>query len=161
MDRFPQAFNRYEERVDIDDLQSASELISSFSYWQGYNPTKKQIDALRIESIKKRLGFDWTLPKWVKKKDYWMFYKARKPSQNWRTIVQSGRHRGFSNKQILVVNEGIKKGYSANKIQIELKSKGIGIRRKVLLRQIREMKMKSPKVNSEKYTPRKYRKHKR
>jgi hypothetical protein len=77
MDKFPEAFNRYEERVDIDDLQSASELISTFVNWQGYNPTSKQIDGLRIESIKRRLGIDWSLPKWVKKKDYWVYYQSR------------------------------------------------------------------------------------
>ena len=77
MDKFPEAFNRYEERVDIDDLQSASELISSFSIFQGYNATSKQIDGLRIESIKRRLGFDWSLPKWIKKKDYWVYYQSR------------------------------------------------------------------------------------
>jgi hypothetical protein len=161
MDKFPEAFNRYEERVDVNDLQSASELISSFANWQGYNPTKQQINALAVESIKKKLGFDWTIPKWVKKKDYWMFYGARQNTQKWKTVVQSGRHRGFSNKQFKVVNEGIKKGYSANKIQRELKSKGIGIRRQVLLRQIREIKMKSPRVNPEKYTPRKYQRRKK
>jgi hypothetical protein len=161
MDKFPEAFNRYEERVDLDDLQSASELISSFSNWQSYNPTSKQLDALKIESKKRRLGFDWSIPKWVKKKDYWRFPHEAIVTQNWRTTAQSGKQRGFRNKQILVVNEGIKKGYSANKIQRELKNKGIGIRRKVLLRQIREIKMKSPKVNPEKYIPRKYRRRKK
>ena len=77
MDRFPEAFNRYKEVVDIDDLQSASELISSFSYWQGYNPTSKQIDGLRIESKKRGLGIDWSLPKWVKIKDYRIYYQSR------------------------------------------------------------------------------------
>ena len=77
MDKFPEAFDRYEERVDIDDLQSASELISSFSYWQGYNPTSKQLDALKNESIKRRLGFDWSIPKWVKKRNYWAYYQSR------------------------------------------------------------------------------------
>jgi hypothetical protein len=77
MDKFPEAFDRYEEKVDIDDLQSASELISSFSIFQGYNATSKQLDALKNESIKRRLGFDWTIPKWVKKKDYWRFYQSR------------------------------------------------------------------------------------
>lgn len=161
MDKFPEAFDRYEERVDIDDLQSASELISTFAYWQGRDTTKTQINALAVESIKKKLGFDWSIPKWVKKKDYWMFYEARENAQKWKTTVRSGRHRGFSNKQFSVVNEGIKKGYSANKIQRELKNKGIGIRRKVLLKQIREIKMKSPKVNPEKYIPRKYRRRKK
>ena len=104
MDKFPEAFNRYEERVDIDDLQSASELISSFSIFQGYNATSKQIDGLRIESIKRRLGFDWSIPKWVKKKDYWRFPHKAIVTQNWKTTIQSGKHRGFSNKQMLEAN---------------------------------------------------------
>jgi len=161
MDKFPEAFNRYEERVDIDDLESAQELISEFALWAGKNwvNSKTQLKAIKIEA--KKLGFDVRLPTWVKKKDYWRFPRKAVVTQNWRTVVRSGKHRGFRNKQFLVVSEGIKKGYSANKIQRELKNKGIGIRRKVLLRQIREIKMKSPKVNPEKYTPKKYRRRKK
>jgi hypothetical protein len=91
MDKFPEAFNRYEERVDIDDLQSASELISSFSIFQGYNATSKQIDGLRIESIKRRLGFDWSLPKWVKKKDYRIYYQSRKRYVQVKRIAEKRR----------------------------------------------------------------------
>jgi hypothetical protein len=157
MDKFPEAFNRFEEDVETDNLESAQELISEFAFWAGkrWINSRAQLEAIKREA--KKLGFDITLPTWVKKKDYWRFPHKAIITQNWRTIVQSGRHRGFSNKQILVVNEGINKGYSANKIQRELKNKGIGIRRQVLLRQIREIKIKSPKVNPEKYTPRKYR----
>ena len=160
MDRFPEAFNRFEERVNLKKLESASELISSFAYWASfrYVGTQKQLNAIRIESEKRKLGFDWDIPIWIKKKDYWKYHQKSVIEQKWQTSIKSGQHRGFKNKQILIINEGIKKGYSANKIQIQLKNKGIGIRRKVLLRQIREMRMKSPKVNSQKYIPKKYRK---
>ena len=84
VDRFPDAFDRFEERVDVDNLQSASELISSFSLFQGYNATSKQIDGLRNESIKRRLGFDWSLPKWVKKKDYRIYYQSRFKDKGYR-----------------------------------------------------------------------------
>jgi len=72
MDKFPEAFNRYEERVDIDDLQSASELISSFSNWQGYNPTSKQINALAVESKKRRLVNNTKQPT-LKGEERWPF----------------------------------------------------------------------------------------
>ena len=95
VDRFPDAFDRFEERVDVDNLQSASELISSFSLFQGYNATSKQIDGLRNESIKRRLGFDWSLPKWVKKKDYWVYYQSRKGYVNVKRVVQAEKRRVY------------------------------------------------------------------
>lgn len=147
VDRFPEAFKRFEYTVDIDNFDSYRELAYAFSYWAG----KRWIDSykqnLALKKQGKRLGFeDAELPRYFK------------PSQKWQTTAQYGKHRGFSDKQISVVNEGIRKGYSANKIQRELRSQGIGIRRKELLRDIREMKMKSLKTNAQKYTPRKYRK---
>jgi hypothetical protein len=73
------------------------------------------------------------------------------------TTAQIGEHRGFNEKQISIINNGIRKGYSSNKIQRQLRNQGLGIRRKELLKQIREMKNKSDKANREKYTPKKYR----
>jgi hypothetical protein len=55
----------------------------------------------------------------------------------------------------------VKRGYSANRIQRRLKKRGIGIRRKTLLRYVREAKKKPAKANSAKYTPRKYRRRKK
>ena len=50
-----------------------------------------------------------------------------------------------------------KKGMSANRIQRQLRNQGMGVRRKELLRHIREMKMKSAKANPDKHIPKKYR----
>lgn len=158
MDRFPEAFRRFEDKVDIEDTESAQEFISTFAHWAGhrYIGSSNQINALRKESEKRKLGFDWNLPRWIKKKDYGKYYS--KGTQKWKSSVKSGKHRGLNDKQISIMNDAIRKGYSSNKIQRALRNEGLGIRRKELLRNIREMKMKSPKSNTQKYTPRKYRK---
>ena len=144
-DRFPEAFRRFSWTVDINKFKNYRELSYAFSYWAG----KRWIDSynqnLALKKQGQRAGFkDAELPRYLK------------PSQAWRATAQYGKHRGFSDKQNSTINEGIRKGYSANKIQRELKNQGIGIRRKELLRNIREMKTKSPKPNAQKYTPRKY-----
>lgn len=147
VDRFPEAFKRFEYTVDIDSFDDYRELSLAFSHWAGkrWVDSYKQNVALKKEGQK--LGFkDAELPRYFK------------PSQKWQTTAQYGTHRGLENRQISTINEGIRKGYSANKIQRELRNQGLGIRRKELLRNIREMKMKSPKANSQKYTPKKYRK---
>ena len=53
----------------------------------------------------------------------------------------------------------VKQGFSANKIQKNLSKRGLGIRRKTLLAEIRKIKRQKPMVDRLKYTPRKYRKH--
>jgi hypothetical protein len=50
----------------------------------------------------------------------------------------------------------VKKGYSANQIQLSLKKQHIGIRRKVLLGEIRIIKQQPPKPYVIKYIPKKY-----
>jgi hypothetical protein len=35
MDRFPEAFERFEKDVDISNIKSYSELAYAFSYWAG------------------------------------------------------------------------------------------------------------------------------
>ena len=63
MDKFPEAFNRFEEKVDTSNLESASELISEFAHFAGYRytGTQKQLNAIRIESEKRGFDFDWNL----------------------------------------------------------------------------------------------------
>ena len=51
----------------------------------------------------------------------------------------------------------VKKGYSANKIQKKLRAQHLGIRRKVLLAEIRKAKHRKVKAERLKYTPKKYR----
>jgi hypothetical protein len=56
LDKFPEAFKRFEEVVDIDQIQTFSELRSSFSLWAGKNwkGSNEQITALEVEA--RRLG---------------------------------------------------------------------------------------------------------
>jgi IS30 family transposase len=54
----------------------------------------------------------------------------------------------------------VKQGLGSNKIQKKLQKRHLGIRRKVLLAEIRKAKGQKPKANPYKYTPRKYRKRK-
>jgi hypothetical protein len=52
----------------------------------------------------------------------------------------------------------VKQGLSSNKIQKSLQRRNIGLRRKVLLEEVRKVKRKKPRANAYRYTPRKYRK---
>jgi hypothetical protein len=51
----------------------------------------------------------------------------------------------------------VKQGLSSNKIQRRLQERHLGIRRKVLLAEIRKAKRQKHRTNCYKYTPRKYR----
>jgi hypothetical protein len=148
-DSFPEAFRRYEEVVDVSKFDSYRELFYSFAYWSGPRRWKDSYPQnLALVKEAKRLGFkDAELPRYF-----------RRASTAWKSSAKYGQHRGMKDKQISIVNDAIREGYSANKIQAELREHGLGIRRKVLLQNIREMKMKSAKTNAKKYTPRKYRK---
>lgn len=147
MDKFPEAFKRFEHVVDVDKFDNYRELAYSFSAWAGKNWRDSYKQNLALMKEGRKLGFkDAEIPRYFK------------PSQKWRTTTQYGTHRGLDKKQISIINNSIREGKSANQIQRELKNNGVGIRRKELLKDIREMKMKSPKANSQKYTPKKYRK---
>jgi IS30 family transposase len=50
----------------------------------------------------------------------------------------------------------VKKGYSANQIQVNLKNRHMGIRRKVLLAEVRRGKGQPSKAETVKYIPKKY-----
>ncbi len=58
MDKFPEAYARYEDSVDTSGLKTFNQLMNSFSSWGGkrWAGTPKQIKALGIEAKKK--GFD-------------------------------------------------------------------------------------------------------
>jgi hypothetical protein len=60
--------------------------------------------------------------------------------------------------KVELIRDYVKKGYSANQIQRELKNQGKGMRRKEVLRYVREFKEKQRKKDSIKYTRKKYRK---
>jgi hypothetical protein len=50
----------------------------------------------------------------------------------------------------------VNKGYSANQIQVELRNQRMGIRRKVLLAEVRRVKGQKLKAETVKYIPKKY-----
>lgn len=64
--------------------------------------------------------------------------------------------KSLSEQQKKTIQNYVKKGYSANKIQIELKNKKIGLRRKVLLAEVRRVKGQPRKAETVKYIPKKY-----
>jgi hypothetical protein len=59
-------------------------------------------------------------------------------------------------KQKIAIKSYVKKGYSANKIQINLKNRHMGIRRKMLLAEVRRFKGQPSKAETVKYIPKKY-----
>jgi hypothetical protein len=63
MDKFPEAFDRFERDVDIDNIKTYPQLLRSFSYWAGENwkGTNKQLRALGVEAEK--TGIKPILPK--------------------------------------------------------------------------------------------------
>jgi len=65
--------------------------------------------------------------------------------------------KGMSPKTKQAIKAYVKQGYSANMIQKKLKSRGLGIRRKNLLSEVRKVKGTKPKALPQKYIPKKYR----
>jgi len=63
MDKFPEAFERFEKVVDVEEIKSFAELRLAFSSWAGkkWMPTDKQIEALNVEA--QRLGLVWGMEK--------------------------------------------------------------------------------------------------
>jgi len=55
LDKFPEAFRRFERVVDTDRIQTFDQLLLSFRYWAGHywKGTRKQVEALKVEAMKK------------------------------------------------------------------------------------------------------------
>jgi len=68
------------------------------------------------------------------------------------------RCKAITKQQKKAIRPYVKEGLSSNKIQKRLQQRHIGMRRAVLLAEIRKIKRQKPKANRYKYTPRKYRK---
>jgi hypothetical protein len=64
--------------------------------------------------------------------------------------------KSLSEQQKNAIRDYIKKGYSANQIQVNLKNRQMGIRRKVLLAEVRRVKGQPSKAETGKYIPKKY-----
>ena len=151
VDRFPEAFRRFESKVDVRSFDSYRELAYAFSHWAGKRWVDSYLQNRALKREGERLGFeDAKIP------DYF----GRRFTPKHKTVI---RQRRWKRKVRVVtvkksVGNYVKHGYSANEIQKLLKKRGIGIRRKTLLRYVRETKGKSVKPNREKYIPKKYRK---
>lgn len=150
MDKFPEAFRRFERVVDVNQFDSYKNMSYAFGQWAGkrWKDSYLQNKALKREG--KRLGFDdIELPR---------YFHKRERREKWIKAVKSGQYRGIGEARAKALNLYLSKGYSANKIQKKMKEKGIGIQRKKLLKIVREMKLKPKKADAEKYIPKKYRK---
>ena len=79
VDRFPEAFKRFEQRVDISRFDSYRQLAYAFSWWAGkrWKDSYEQNLALRIQARKR--GFYYArLPKYFERQ------YARQTRQSWR-----------------------------------------------------------------------------
>lgn len=67
MDKFPEAFRRFEEVVDVDRIQSFRHLRSAFASWAGqkWHGTNTQMNALAVEA--RRIG----IPLIIERKREW------------------------------------------------------------------------------------------
>lgn len=54
-DRFPEAFKRYEEKVETKDMKTFDQLLTSFKIWadKKWIGSRKQVKGVAIESEKK------------------------------------------------------------------------------------------------------------
>lgn len=86
VDRFPEAFERFEEDVDIRSLRSYSELTTAFRWWAGekWKGTTKQWRALNVEA--ERLGFE--VPRFIR--------EELRESGRSGYVVSEGRYRAVT-----------------------------------------------------------------
>lgn len=174
VDRFPEAFERYERVVDTRYFDSYDELYYSFAHWSGkrWRNTWAQNQALAREAgrlgfrdikMPRQFGFTVEMEKMIKarrkRKVRWIKAYGKRVKKRRKAIIK--KYKGIGKVRIKALSWYVSRGYSANKIQKRMKERGIGIRRKKLLKIVREMRLKAKKAKAEKYTPKKYRKKKR
>ena len=166
MDKFPEAFRRFEQQVNIKGIRNFAPIEMMFSHWAGkkWLLTYKQSLALAREADKRGIK-NITVPEWVEKQPKHRQLTAHSRYGKRHAVRTSGVS-GTARKghklsvravKILVIHNYVKKGYSANKIQRELKAQGRGMRRKELLKIVREAKNKQLKQDSKKYTRKRFR----
>ena len=160
MDKFPEAFKRFEKVVNVGDFESYRDMSYAFGHWAGkrWRDTYSQNKALATEGI--RLGYeDVKLPAYFHaraRKEKWA--KAYRKRAKKQVRVVKKKYKGVGKVRINALGWYVSRGYSANKIQKRMKNRGLGIRRQTTLKIVREMRLKQKKANAKKYTPKKYRK---
>lgn len=168
MDKFPEAFRRFEQQVNIKNIKEFNQIEMMFGGWAGkkWLPTQKQSLALAREADKRGIR-NITIPEWVVKRPRQLTAQGRYGKRQLKRRVRTGGY-GRPSRQahkltikavkVLMIRNYVKKGYSANKIQKELKANGKGMRRKEVLKYVRQIKNKQSKANASKYTRKKYKK---
>jgi hypothetical protein len=173
MDKFPEAFRRFKSQVDIRGLNRKpdgfKQLEIMVKQWSPskWHPTRKQLNALAREADKE--GFrnvltgDIDTYEKIKSKSGRIYRRKVNVSDYHGLRVHTAtqrKTRTISRKQVkvMIIHNYVKRGYSANKISRELKRQGRGMRRKELLKIVREAQNKQLKADSKKYTRKKYRK---
>ena len=160
---FQEAFRRFEKKVDITKFKSYRELGYAFAHWASHRwvGTYPQHGALVYEA--KERGFEDAYIPWSVQAKASPTVRIEKWTGAYKKRVRKARkavvrkHKGVGKVRIKAINRYVGKGYSANKIQSRLKARGLGVRRKTLLKIVRQTRLKQGKANTWKYTPKKYR----
>jgi len=84
MDKFPEAFERFEKRVDVSRIRSFDHLLVSFSHWAGkqWIGSNEQVNALKVEAEKRGIPVPREEPRRVSREPY--FREERAEGQTWR-----------------------------------------------------------------------------
>ena len=81
MDRFPEAFKRFEEVVDVSKIKTFQQLKLAFQSWAGrkWKETPKQMLALEREAVRLELWVEVTPEEYYKQKRLvdWLYYRVR------------------------------------------------------------------------------------
>lgn len=150
VDRFPEAFRRFERVVNVRGFDSYRELAYGFAHWAGKRWIDSYAQNRALRDMAYEIGFfDAKIPDYLKRLT---------PRQKRAIVRRKWKRKVRVTKTQESIRYYVSRKYSANEIQRRLKSRGIGIRRKTLLRYVRETKGISVKANREKHIPRKYRK---
>ena len=174
VDRFPEAFERFKRVVDTRYFDSYDELYSSFRLWAGKRwrntwaqnrGLAREAEKLGFRDIKmpRMLGFTVKTEKMIKarrkRKVTWIKAYEKTAKRTRKAVVK--KYKGIGKVGVKALSWYVSRGYSANKIQKRMKDRGLGIRRKKLLKIVREMRLRAKKAKVTKYIPKKYRKKKR
>ena len=92
LDKFPEAFDRFEERVNVDDIASFRELLYAFASWAGqkWYGTRRQMEALAVEA--QRIG----IPVYGEKRERRISRFTSVPEMTWRyeSVIVMGKSQG-------------------------------------------------------------------